>query len=240
MESLRGNAVLAQSGGPTAVINASACGVIQEALRRPDAIVGLYGANNGILGIMHEDLFDLGAESPLRITVVRTAADELVMLLVAHHIAWDDGSWAVFFTDLTRAYIGETLTPAPRPSAAPSPSDEEDVAYWRSVMADPPEPLELRRARIHHRALRHDRHQAVHPQLGRLLHQPVEPLPLRHRRGQRHATGRHSIGQRLAQRREVDPVPPHLPHHRTRRKSLPVKHFNQGTGAEPADPAQMA
>lgn len=87
--------------------------------------------------------FDLGAESPLRITVVRTAADELVMLLVAHHIAWDDGSWAVFFTDLTRAYIGETLTPAPRPSAAPSPSDEEDVAYWRSVMADPPEPLEL-------------------------------------------------------------------------------------------------
>lgn len=87
--------------------------------------------------------FDLDAESPLRITVLRIAADELVMLLVAHHIAWDDGSWEVFFTDLTRAYTGETLTPAARPSAAPSLSDEEDVAYWRSVMADPPEPLEL-------------------------------------------------------------------------------------------------
>lgn len=87
--------------------------------------------------------FDLGTESPLRITVLRTGATELVMLLVAHHIAWDDGSWEVFFTDLTRAYAGEKLKPAPRPSAAPPTSDEEDVAYWRTVMADPPEPLEL-------------------------------------------------------------------------------------------------
>src|SRR5436309_8550826 len=62
MNALRGNAVVAQSGGPTAVINASACGVIQEALRRPD-IRELYGANNGILGIVQEDLFDLQAES---------------------------------------------------------------------------------------------------------------------------------------------------------------------------------
>ncbi len=86
--------------------------------------------------------FDLGAHSPLRITVIRTGATEFVMLLVAHHIAWDDGCWAVFFTDLTRAYTGEPLAPAPRAVAAPM-SDEEDVAYWRSVMVDPPEPLEL-------------------------------------------------------------------------------------------------
>jgi 6-phosphofructokinase 1 len=59
---LRGNAVVAQSGGPTAVINASACGVIQEALRQ-GVIEQLYGANNGILGIIQEDLFDLRAES---------------------------------------------------------------------------------------------------------------------------------------------------------------------------------
>ena len=38
--------------------------------------------------------FDLTADSPLRITLVRTGADEYVMLLVAHHIAWDDGSLA--------------------------------------------------------------------------------------------------------------------------------------------------
>ncbi|MDG4667572.1 non-ribosomal peptide synthetase [Mycobacterium sp. 236(2023)] len=87
--------------------------------------------------------FDLGAESPLRITVIRTSATELVMLLVAHHIAWDDGSWEVFFADLTRAYTGEALEAAPRAAAFPSSSDEEDVAYWRGVMANPPEPLEL-------------------------------------------------------------------------------------------------
>lgn len=86
--------------------------------------------------------FDLGADAPLRITVARTGADELVMLLVAHHIAWDDGSWEVFFTDLTRAYTGAELTPLPPAAAAPSDSDA-DAAYWRAVMADFPEPLEL-------------------------------------------------------------------------------------------------
>lgn len=63
MTSLHGNAVVAQSGGPTAVINASACGVIEEALRHRGAITGLFGASNGILGIVQEDRFDLGAES---------------------------------------------------------------------------------------------------------------------------------------------------------------------------------
>src|SRR2546422_11721089 len=61
-DQLRGNAVVAQSGGPTTVINASACGVIREALRQ-GVIEDLYGANNGILGIIQEDLFDLRAES---------------------------------------------------------------------------------------------------------------------------------------------------------------------------------
>src|SRR5438105_3029208 len=62
MATLQGNAVVAQSGGPTTVINASACGVIQEALRH-EVIHDLFGANNGILGIVHEDFFDLRAES---------------------------------------------------------------------------------------------------------------------------------------------------------------------------------
>lgn len=87
--------------------------------------------------------FDLGAESPLRITMIRTSASELVMLLVAHHIAWDDGSWEVFFADLTRAYIGHPLELEPQIASAPADSDADDVTYWRAVMADPPEPLEL-------------------------------------------------------------------------------------------------
>src|SRR5690606_9877210 len=43
----------------------------------------------------------------------------------------------------TGAYVGEKLRPARRPVVAAGGSDEDDVAYWRAVMADPPEPLEL-------------------------------------------------------------------------------------------------
>src|SRR5262245_13627590 len=63
MDTLRGTAVVAQSGGPTTVSNASACGIIQEAARHPQAISGVFGANDGILGIVQENLFDLRAES---------------------------------------------------------------------------------------------------------------------------------------------------------------------------------
>ncbi|TDH51138.1 amino acid adenylation domain-containing protein [Mycobacterium eburneum] len=91
--------------------------------------------------------FDLTTESPLRITAVRVGPDELVLLLTAHHIAWDDGSWAVFFADLTRAYTDPDALggPGPRtPSAQPAPAVvDDDLAYWRTVLADPPEPLEL-------------------------------------------------------------------------------------------------
>ncbi|WP_448469236.1 amino acid adenylation domain-containing protein [Mycolicibacterium sp. XJ870] len=87
--------------------------------------------------------FDLGADSPLRITLIKTGPAEHIMLLVAHHIAWDDGSWRVFFTDLTHAYSGAELPETPRVAAPPADTTEQDLAYWREVMADPPEPLEL-------------------------------------------------------------------------------------------------
>ena len=87
--------------------------------------------------------FQLTTESPLRITLIRTAPAEHVMLLVAHHIAWDDGCWSVFFADLTRAYQGEELPASPRPPAPVADTIAEDLDYWRSVMANPPEPLEL-------------------------------------------------------------------------------------------------
>lgn len=88
--------------------------------------------------------FDLSADAPLRITVLRTGPGEHLMLLVAHHIAWDDGCWEVFFTDLTRAYTGADLVPAPQPGvAAVTNTAEADLQYWLAEMADPPEPLEL-------------------------------------------------------------------------------------------------
>ena len=53
---------MAQSGGPTAVINASVAGVVNEALNH-ECIEEIYGGLNGILGILNEDLIDLAGES---------------------------------------------------------------------------------------------------------------------------------------------------------------------------------
>ncbi len=72
MAEVKGNCLVAQSGGPTAVINSSACGVVQEAFKHADAITGVYGAHNGILGVLDEDLFDIGKESERTIESLRT------------------------------------------------------------------------------------------------------------------------------------------------------------------------
>jgi 6-phosphofructokinase 1 len=61
MEELVGNLLVAQSGGPTSVINASLAGVIQEAGRH-DCIEEIYGGANGILGILNEELIDINDE----------------------------------------------------------------------------------------------------------------------------------------------------------------------------------
>jgi ATP-dependent phosphofructokinase / diphosphate-dependent phosphofructokinase len=58
---LTGNVLVAQSGGPTAVINASLAGVIDEALNH-DCIEEIYGGLNGVLGILQERLIDLAEE----------------------------------------------------------------------------------------------------------------------------------------------------------------------------------
>jgi len=60
MKLLRGNAVVGQSGGPTAAINATLSGVIRGALKS-DAIQTLFGTRNGVEGLMREDLIDLTA-----------------------------------------------------------------------------------------------------------------------------------------------------------------------------------
>jgi ATP-dependent phosphofructokinase / diphosphate-dependent phosphofructokinase len=61
MAELVGNLLVAQSGGPTAVINASLAGVIQEAGRH-ECIEEIYGGANGILGVLNEDLIDINEE----------------------------------------------------------------------------------------------------------------------------------------------------------------------------------
>ena len=57
-----GNALIGQSGGPTAVINQSLVGVIEECLRS-ERIKGVYGALHGVKGVLNEDMIDLGRES---------------------------------------------------------------------------------------------------------------------------------------------------------------------------------
>ncbi|MCD8483302.1 MAG: 6-phosphofructokinase [Verrucomicrobia bacterium] len=68
---LVGNALVAQSGGPTAVINASLAGVINAALNYPDEIEEIYGGLNGIQGILQEQLIDLAAESQQTVRALR-------------------------------------------------------------------------------------------------------------------------------------------------------------------------
>jgi 6-phosphofructokinase 1 len=65
------NAFYAQSGGVTAVINASACGVIQAARENSDRIGNVYAGRNGIIGALTEELIDTGEESDEAIAALR-------------------------------------------------------------------------------------------------------------------------------------------------------------------------
>ena len=61
MAKLKGNLVVGQSGGPTAVINCSLVGVVREAMRH-DCFEEVYGARWGIRGVLDETLMDLRRE----------------------------------------------------------------------------------------------------------------------------------------------------------------------------------
>lgn len=65
------NAFYAQSGGVTAVINASACGVLQAARQHPETIGTVYAGRNGILGALHENLIDTAALSDAQVQALR-------------------------------------------------------------------------------------------------------------------------------------------------------------------------
>jgi 6-phosphofructokinase 1 len=69
-EKLKGNLLVGQSGGPSAVVNSSLCGVIQEAMRHEE-IEGVYGARNGVEGLLKEHLVDLRREKPSTIEGLR-------------------------------------------------------------------------------------------------------------------------------------------------------------------------
>jgi 6-phosphofructokinase 1 len=65
------NAFYAQSGGVTAVINASACGLLETARKYPNQIAKVYAGRHGILGALTEDLIDTSKEGPAAIRGLR-------------------------------------------------------------------------------------------------------------------------------------------------------------------------
>ena len=103
------NAFYAQSGGVTAVINASACGVIETARAHRDRIGTVYAGRNGIIGALTEELIDTNKESAAAIKALRSTPsgafgscryklksletnrreyERLIEVFKAHDIAW--------------------------------------------------------------------------------------------------------------------------------------------------------
>lgn len=65
------NILYAQSGGVTAVINASACGVIETAARHLSHFSKVLAARDGVLGVLREEIYDLSHEAPAELAALR-------------------------------------------------------------------------------------------------------------------------------------------------------------------------
>ncbi|MGP3689701.1 amino acid adenylation domain-containing protein [Streptomyces sp. IBSNAI002] len=79
--------------------------------------------------------FDLETETPLRVTVLRTAADDQVLLLLLHHIAGDEWSAGPLLADLAAAYAARSA--GGLPESAPLPVQYADYALWqRELLGD--------------------------------------------------------------------------------------------------------
>ncbi|GGK46492.1 non-ribosomal peptide synthetase [Streptomyces flaveus] len=107
--------------------------------------------------------FDLAAEPPLRVTLLRTGPQEHVLLLLLHHIATDGWSAPVLARDLTEAYAARQAGEAPGWTELPvqyadytlwqrdvlgSETDPDSIAarqltYWKQALAELPEELAL-------------------------------------------------------------------------------------------------
>lgn len=70
MSTLKGACIIGQSGGPTSVINASAYGAIKAALDSEE-ITEVYGALNGIRGVLDDNLIDMGKEDPDELALMK-------------------------------------------------------------------------------------------------------------------------------------------------------------------------
>ena len=87
MSKLKGACIFGQSGGPTSVINATAAGVISEAIQT-DCITHVYTAAYGIKGILREELYDMCLEDPTELELLKvtpSSAFGSVRYKLKHH-----------------------------------------------------------------------------------------------------------------------------------------------------------
>ncbi|MEU3603834.1 condensation domain-containing protein, partial [Streptomyces sp. NPDC006798] len=83
--------------------------------------------------------FDLAREIPVRVTLLRSAPDDAVLLVLIHHIATDEASAAPLLADLSRAYAARTAGGAPE--FGPLPVQYADYALWqRETLGEPDDP----------------------------------------------------------------------------------------------------
>ncbi|QCH23577.1 non-ribosomal peptide synthetase [Mycobacteroides salmoniphilum] len=91
--------------------------------------------------------FDLAIDVPLRVTLIRTEEAAWVVLLVVHHICWDDNSWEVFFADLNGQYNSGQAPGVPPQFMVVGldgePSSDTGLDFWCDALTPLPEPLEL-------------------------------------------------------------------------------------------------
>ncbi|MGL4305641.1 MAG: amino acid adenylation domain-containing protein [Mycobacteriaceae bacterium] len=92
--------------------------------------------------------FNLSVDLPIRILLIQLSPEEHILVLVIHHIAWDEESWPIFFAEISALYSGQ-----PRNQKVvqyvdvinnkESSSDEVDLAYWRNELTPLPNRLDL-------------------------------------------------------------------------------------------------
>ncbi|MFE5808395.1 amino acid adenylation domain-containing protein [Streptomyces sp. NPDC056491] len=84
-------------------------------------------------------VFDLAAEPPVRVTLLRAAPDEHLLVVLVHHIATDEGSAGPLLADLDRAYAARAA--GAEPGFAPLPVQYADFALWqRELLGDAGDP----------------------------------------------------------------------------------------------------
>ncbi|WP_327260474.1 amino acid adenylation domain-containing protein [Streptomyces sp. NBC_01232] len=99
-------------------------------------------------------VFDLAAEPPVRVTLLRAAPDDHLLVVLVHHIATDEGSAGPLLADLDRAYAARAA--GTEPGFAPLPVQYADFALWQRELlgdADDPDSVAGRQAAYWRQAL---------------------------------------------------------------------------------------